>query len=145
MLTIFVSTSGVSTILRSKDILDIDRFWDEELTRANKGRLFGCSFDGLSSDRSGISDAKVQGLIGNHSYSVLRAQSCNDKPWGNSEWTGKWSDGSKEWTQGWLQFLAQLGHEFGDDGQFVMECKDPECLSQSYVSIYCVLTQTRIG
>ncbi len=39
-----------------------------------------------------------------------------------SEWTGRWSDGSKEWTQEWLHFLPELGHEFGDDGQFVMEC-----------------------
>ena len=43
-------------------------------------------------------------------------------PWGKSEWTGRWSDGSKEWTQEWLEVLPTLGHTFGDDGQFVMEC-----------------------
>jgi len=71
----------------------------------------------------------VQGLIGNHSYSVLRAVPCNGKrfvvvrnPWGKSEWTGRWSDGSKEWSQEWLEYLSELGHQFGDDGQFVMEC-----------------------
>lgn len=149
--TSVLTTSGVSTVLRSKDILGIDRFWNEELTRATKGRLFGCSFDDLSSDRSGISGAKVQGLIGNHSYSVLRALACHGKrfvvlrnPWGNSEWTGKWSDGSKEWTQEWLPFLTEMGHEFGDDGQFVMECRDPRAFNALRPFIF-VLAQTRIG
>jgi hypothetical protein len=57
----------------------------------------------------------VQGLIGDHAYSVLRAIECNGKrfvvirnPWGKSEWTGRWSDGSKEWTQEWLQCLPTL-------------------------------------
>lgn len=131
-------TGGVSTVLQSKDILDPDRFWDEELSRANKDRLFGCSFNGLDSTRNGVSDTKVQGLIGNHAYSVLRAVEVKGKrfvvvrnPWGKSEWTGRWSDGSKEWTQEWLEALPALGHQFGDDGRFVMEYSDwLECFAQ---------------
>ena len=72
----------------------------------------------------------MDGLIGSHSYSVLRAVECKGKrfvvvrnPWGRSEWTGRWSDGSKEWTPEWLEILPDLQHEFGDDGQFVMECE----------------------
>jgi hypothetical protein len=72
----------------------------------------------------------VDGLIGGHAYSILRAVEFNGKrfivlrnPWGKSEWTGRWSDGSKEWTKEWLLALDELKHEFGDDGQFVMECK----------------------
>ena len=42
-------------------------------------------------------------------------------PWGRTEWTGPWSDGSKEWTPEWMQLL---GHTFGDDGQFWMTYKD---------------------
>jgi len=117
--------------IQSKDILDIDRFWKEELLRANTDRLFGCSFDEVSSTRNGLYGLSAQGLIGNHAYSVLRAVESNGKrfvvirnPWGKSEWTGRWSDGSKEWTQEWLQYLPTLGHCFGDDGQFVMECED---------------------
>lgn len=71
----------------------------------------------------------VQGLIGDHAYSVLRAVEVKGKrfvivrnPWGKSEWTGRWSDGSKEWTSEWLEAMPSLGHVFGDDGQFVMEC-----------------------
>ena len=48
---------------------------------------------------------------------------CSSDLWGMSEWTGRWSDGSKEWTQEWLEILPKLGHTFGDDGQFVMECE----------------------
>ncbi|KAF9552247.1 cysteine proteinase [Agrocybe pediades] len=127
-------TGGVSTVLLSKDILDTDKFWDEELARANKDRLFGCSFNALDSSRRGFTDTGpvfVQGLAGNHSYSVLRAVECKGKkfvvvrnPWGKTEWTGRWSDGSKEWTKEWLEILPTLGHQFGDDGQFVMEYSD---------------------
>ncbi|KAF9461870.1 hypothetical protein BDZ94DRAFT_1310221 [Collybia nuda] len=124
-------TGGVSTVMRNKDIFDTDRFWNEELLKANQDRLFGCSFESLDASRSGVHDAKVDGLIGSHAYSVLRAVECKGKrfvvlrnPWGNTEWTGKWSDGSKEWTSGWLEILPLLGHEFGNDGQFIMEYND---------------------
>jgi len=73
---------------------------------------------------------EVQGLVANHAYSVLRAVECKGKrfvvvrnPWGRKEWTGPWSDGSKEWQGEWLDILPELGHVFGDDGQFVMECE----------------------
>ncbi|KAJ7880174.1 cysteine proteinase [Mycena leptocephala] len=113
------------------DILDIDKFWTEELLKANKDRLFGCAFNALDGTRSGDWDATINGLHGNHAYSVLRAVDVKGKrfvvvrnPWGQSEWTGPWSDGSKEWTTEWLAALPELGHSFGDDGQFVMEYKD---------------------
>ncbi|KAG6837412.1 hypothetical protein H0H93_010030 [Arthromyces matolae] len=75
--------------------------------------------------------ATVNGLMGAHAYSVLRAVEYNGKrfvvvrnPWGASEWTGPWSDGSKEWTEDWLPALKALNHAFGNDGEFVMEYKD---------------------
>jgi hypothetical protein len=113
-----------------QDILDPDRFWKEELLLANQDRLFGCANDGLDTTRSGDWSATVNGLIGSHAYSVLRATEYNGKrfvlirnPWGQSEWTGPWSDGSREWTPEWLSALPALGHHFGNDGQFVMECE----------------------
>ena len=119
-----------SQLTSQQDILDPDRFWDEELLRATKDRLFGCSFNDLDSTRSGVTGAQVQGLVGSHAYSVLRAVEVKGKrflvirnPWGKSEWTGRWSDGSKEWTREWLEAMPLLGHVFGDDGQFVMECE----------------------
>ncbi|KAF8662801.1 hypothetical protein AX16_001083 [Volvariella volvacea WC 439] len=124
-------TGGVSSFIPSKDILDIDRFWQEELLRANHDRLFGCAFDALDSTRSGNPDITVNGLYGSHAYSVLRAVEVKGKrfvvirnPWGKNEWTGPWSDGSKEWTTEWLETLPIIGHNFGNDGQFVMEYQD---------------------
>jgi hypothetical protein len=100
------------------------------LLKANKDRLFGCAYQGLNTWRSGEWDAKISGLISNHAYSVLRAVEYNGKrfvvvrnPWGQSEWTGRWSDGAKEWTGEWMGALKVLGHEFGDDGEFIMECE----------------------
>jgi Calpain family cysteine protease len=118
-----------------QDILDIDKFWNEELLHANTDRLFGCSFDEIDNTRSGEYSANVNGLIGGHAYSVLRAVEYEGKrfvvirnPWGNSEWTGPWSDGSKEWTADSLPLLKALDHSFGNDGEFVMECRFSFCL-----------------
>ncbi|KAH6906590.1 hypothetical protein BKA70DRAFT_1493113 [Coprinopsis sp. MPI-PUGE-AT-0042] len=125
-------TGGVSLTFNSKDILDVDRFWKEELEKVNKDRLFGCSFQTLNTpdDEDGDDPPVVEGLFGSHAYAVLRAVECKGKrfvvvrnPWGKGEWS-RWSDGSKEWTQEWVEILPQLGHSFGDDGQFVMEYKD---------------------
>lgn len=126
-------------LLVYQDILDIESFWKDELLKANTDRLFGCSFDNLDTTRSGsYVPPTVNGLIGGHAYSVLRAVECNGKrfvvvrnPWGRSEWTGPWSDGSKEWTKEWLGVLEELGHGFGNDGEFVMECMYPTSWSSS--------------
>ncbi|KAL0068058.1 hypothetical protein AAF712_004962 [Marasmius tenuissimus] len=125
-------TGGVSTYLPTKDILNVDRFWEEELLKVNTGdRLFGCIYNPLDRSRSGEDTINFNGLFGSHAYSILRAVEVKGKrfvilrnPWGESEWTGPWSDGSKEWTPEWLEVLPQLGHSFGDDGQFVMEYHD---------------------
>ncbi|KAJ7173341.1 hypothetical protein C8R46DRAFT_946051 [Mycena filopes] len=124
-------TGGVSTFIPTKDILDPDVFWREELLLATKDRLFGCGFDTLDSTRSGNKDITVNGLIGGHAYSVLRAVEYGGKrfvvlrnPWGDSEWHGAWADGAREWTEEWLPALKVLRHSFGNDGQFVMEYSD---------------------
>ncbi|KAG6911017.1 hypothetical protein DXG01_005432 [Tephrocybe rancida] len=124
-------TGGVTSFIYTKDILDTDAFWTNELLHANIDRLFGCAFDNLDSTRSGVAQPTVNGLMGGHAYSVLRAVEYKGKrfvvirnPWGQCEWTGPWSDGSKEWTSEWLAALPLLEHSFGDDGEFVMEYKD---------------------
>ncbi|KAJ3521717.1 hypothetical protein NMY22_g12196 [Coprinellus aureogranulatus] len=125
-------TGGVATNLNARDILDIDRFWKEELSRVNQDRLFACAFDNIDAPEDAPwATPTVQGLFSGHAYAVLRAQEVNGKrfvilrnPWGKTEWNGPWSDGSKEWTPEWLKYLPELKHSFGDDGQFVMEYKD---------------------
>ncbi|KAG9095718.1 hypothetical protein FRC07_011043, partial [Ceratobasidium sp. 392] len=121
-------TGGVSTIFHVHDILDTDQFWEDELSKVNQDRLFGCYLYKLASTDD---DITVNGLFAGHAYSVISAIEVNGKrflrvrnPWGKTEWTGAWSDGSKEWTPEWLALLDKLGHKFGNDGEFLMEYSD---------------------
>ena len=36
---------GVAICMATKDIMDPDKFWKDELMKANKDRMFGCSVD----------------------------------------------------------------------------------------------------
>jgi hypothetical protein len=42
-------------------------------------------------------------------------------PWGETEWNGPWSDGSKEWT---ADAIKKLDYKFGNDGIFWMRYDD---------------------
>jgi hypothetical protein len=42
-------------------------------------------------------------------------------PWGETEWNGPWSDGSKEWT---AEAITKLDYKFGNDGIFWMPYED---------------------
>ncbi|KAF9529604.1 hypothetical protein CPB83DRAFT_852400 [Crepidotus variabilis] len=124
-------TGGVSNLILSRDIFDKDKFWNEELLKANDDRLFGCWFKNLTGMRSGVKNASIDGLVGNLSHSVVKAVEIKGKrfvvlrdPWGDAGWDGAWSDGSKEWTKEWMDILPELGHSFGEKGQFIMEYKD---------------------
>ncbi|KAJ3573577.1 hypothetical protein NP233_g2349 [Leucocoprinus birnbaumii] len=127
----YSSLEGASIIL-PKDILDHDRFWTDELSRANHDRLFSAAYHRYGNARNQEDDLfEIEGLVAGHSYSVLKAIEVGGKrflmlrnPWGKSEWTGPWSDGSREWTSEWLARLPEMGHQFGNDGQFLMEYSD---------------------
>ncbi|CAG8953395.1 hypothetical protein HYFRA_00010143 [Hymenoscyphus fraxineus] len=116
-------TGGVTTELFTTDILDKEYFWKEELMKVNQDFLFGCSssiFRGLHGKRRGVFEG--------HAYSIMKCVEIEGKrfclvrnPWGKGEWTGPWSDGSKEWTPEWMQ---KLDHKFGDDGIFWMTYED---------------------
>ena len=98
--------------------------------KCNQDRLFGCWFKALDGGRTTGKSVTVNGLVGNLSHSVVRAVECKGRrfvvlrgPWGEPEWSGRWSNGSKEWTPEWLEILPDLGHDFTKSSQFVMECK----------------------
>ncbi|DAZ99275.1 TPA: LOW QUALITY PROTEIN: hypothetical protein N0F65_005443 [Lagenidium giganteum] len=117
-----------------RDILDKDRFWKEEMLKVNKELLFAGGITGVAAD-------EVKGIITGHAYSVLKAVEVHGKrlvqlrnPWGQSEWTGAWSDGSPEWTAEWM---TALNHRFGDDGAFWMSYED-------FLKTYTTLDRTRI-
>ncbi|RGP61506.1 hypothetical protein FLONG3_10512 [Fusarium longipes] len=115
-------TGGITSELVTTDILDKEYFWKEQLLKVNDEFLFGCStgiFGGWG---------ERKGIVEGHAYSIQKAVEIDGKrllkvknPWGKHEWTGPWSDGSKEWTAEWLQ---KLNHRFGDDGDFWISYED---------------------
>ena len=114
-------TGGVTSEIFATDILDKEKFWREELMNVNKTFLFGCGqMDGVYGVRRGIQEK--------HAYSIMEAREIDGErllklrnPWGRTEWTGRWSDGSEEWTPEWMH---KLNHKFGDDGVFWISYQD---------------------
>lgn len=120
-------SGGVTTELLASDILDLDGFWDNELSKVNQEFLFGCStglLDGGYGDRDGIEEG--------HAYVVMEARTLKNgtrlvklrNPWGKTKkgiWEGAWSDGSKEWT---TEVQEELGHQFGGDSVFWISYED---------------------
>ncbi|KAK0124621.1 calpain 2, (m II) large subunit [Cadophora gregata] len=116
-------TGGITTEIVSADILDRDQLWTESFLNVNKEFLFGAGtrhYGSSSEDRAG----GRQGIQDGHAYSVLRAVEYKGErllmvknPWGDTEWNGRWSDGSKEWTP---EALKELDFTFGNEGIFWM-------------------------
>ncbi|KAI0909648.1 hypothetical protein F4823DRAFT_418434 [Ustulina deusta] len=120
-------TGGVTTELLASDILDLDEFWEKEVSKVNQEFLFGCStglLDGGYGDRNGIREG--------HAYVVMDARTLKSgerlvklrNPWGKIRkgvWEGPWSDGSKEWNQ---DVKEELGHQFGNDSVFWIRFED---------------------
>ncbi|KAK4613236.1 Calpain-type cysteine protease ADL1 [Fulvia fulva] len=110
-------TGGVAVVLNPEDIMDKERFWREQLSQVNQKYLFG----------GGSKPTGTKGMVGGHAYAVLEAWEEGDlkllklrNPWGEVEWEGDWSDGSKLWTP---EMMIKLKHTFGDDGIFWMSYK----------------------
>jgi hypothetical protein len=119
-------TGGVCRGVYLKDVLDTDRLWGEICRRsADHSTLYAV---GSIQTPDFITS---QSLVGGHAYAVLRTAEYRGKrflvirnPWGDAtEWNGRWSDNSKEWTPEWQPALTILNHKFGQDGQFIMECR----------------------
>ncbi|KAG0205721.1 hypothetical protein BGX28_002739 [Mortierella sp. GBA30] len=115
-------TGGIASMMFTADILDKDRFWDEEMKQVNKATLLGCSinFEEDEPDKHGIQSG--------HAYSVLNVAEYEGErlvhirnPWGKVEWNGDWSDQSEKWTP---DAIKQLKQEDKDDGRFWMPYKD---------------------
>lgn len=120
-------SGGVTTELFTSDILDIDEFWDNEMSKVNQEFMFGASTGLLEhgyGERDGISEG--------HAYVIMEARTLNSgqrlvkmrNPWGKVRkglWEGAWSDGSKEWTK---EAQEELDHKFGSDSVFWISYED---------------------
>ena len=64
-------TGGVTTELFTADILDKDKFWNDELMNVNKLFLFGLAqMGGVTGERKGI--------IEQHAYSIMEAREIDN-------------------------------------------------------------------
>ncbi|KAK9414098.1 putative Calpain catalytic domain-containing protein [Seiridium unicorne] len=120
-------SGGVTTELLGSDILDLDGFWENEVSKVNQEFMFGCStglLDGGYGERNGIREG--------HAYVVMDAKQLKNgerlvklrNPWGKLKkgiWDGPWSDGSKEWT---TAAQEELNHTFGNDSVFWIRYED---------------------
>ncbi|XP_067254862.1 calpain-2 catalytic subunit-like [Chanodichthys erythropterus] len=96
------------------------------------GSLLGCSIDITSSyETEAVTSLK---LVKGHAYSVTGAEEVHFRgnlvqlvrirnPWGQVEWTGAWSDNSKEWDSVKPEEKAKLDYS-AEDGEFWMAYSD---------------------
>ncbi|XP_056228683.1 calpain-2 catalytic subunit-like [Seriola aureovittata] len=96
------------------------------------GSLLGCSIDISSSyETEAITSQK---LVKGHAYSITAAEQVHSSgslvdllrirnPWGQVEWTGAWSDDSREWAGVGPEERRKLDHR-ADDGEFWMSYSD---------------------
>ncbi|KAL6111252.1 capn8 [Pungitius sinensis] len=96
------------------------------------GSLLGCSIDTSSSNETEAITS--QKLVKGHAYSITAAQQVVHlgspvellrirNPWGQVEWTGAWSDDSKDWDGVDPEEKKKLDHS-ADDGEFWMSYTD---------------------
>nr|XP_023422139.1 calpain-13 [Cavia porcellus] len=107
---------------------------------AEEGYLMTCATPKGPTDESEVTE---NGLVSQHAYTVTGAEQIQYKtgweeiirlwnPWGNTEWRGRWGDGSQEWQETQDPRKRQLYHN-KDDGEFWMSCQD---FQENFVSLF---------
>ncbi|XP_057609488.1 calpain-9 isoform X4 [Chionomys nivalis] len=124
-------TGGVAETFQMREAPE--DFYDILEKALKRGSLLGCSIDILDASES---EARTHfGLIKGHAYTVTGLDQVNFQgrriklirvrnPWGQVEWTGRWSDSSLEWRSVDLEEQKRLGHSALDDGEFWMAFED---------------------
>ncbi|XP_008590127.1 PREDICTED: calpain-13, partial [Galeopterus variegatus] len=102
-------------------------------TAARVGSLMTCATPKGLTDEAEVME---NGLVNQHAYTVTGAEQIQYRrgweelirlwnPWGNTEWRGRWRDGSQEWQEAGDQWKSLL-YENKDNGEFWMSCQDFE-------------------
>ncbi|KAJ3613588.1 hypothetical protein NHX12_019834 [Muraenolepis orangiensis] len=127
-------TGGVTEFYEMKEApKELNKIMRKALER---GSLMGCSIDSLVPAR--FETRTTTGLVKGHAYSVTAVEECKQSqakdtkvrlvrlrnPWGQVEWTGPWSDNSKEWTSLSKGEKEKLQHQSAEDGEFWMSFED---------------------
>ncbi|XP_071328332.1 calpain-2 catalytic subunit-like [Trachinotus anak] len=120
-------------IAESYDLKEAPPFLFNIMRKALKlGSLLGCSIDISSSyETEAITSQK---LVKGHAYSITAAAQVHHSsspvellrirnPWGQVEWTGAWSDNSREWDDVQPEEKKKLDH-CAEDGEFWMSYND---------------------
>lgn len=125
-------TGGATTEIYTTNLLNKDKFWYDELRKIGTDFVFSAAAasyrEWRANNNSSVRVERRQGIVSHHAYAILDTYEGHGQrlvkmrnPWGSSEWTGPWSDGSKEWNHEWIE---RLGHKFGDDGIFWIRYDD---------------------
>ncbi|MEW5310132.1 MAG: hypothetical protein WDW38_001959 [Sanguina aurantia] len=101
-----------------------DDVFEVMLKSARSGGIMGAM------SAPGSDSENTDGIVHGHAYSILNVAEVEGvklvqmrNPWGAFEWTGSWSDTSREWS-GHPKIAAALGWADRDDGVFWMEYND---------------------
>ncbi|KAJ8246789.1 hypothetical protein GJAV_G00255420 [Gymnothorax javanicus] len=97
-----------------------------------RGSLLGCSID--ITDSRDMEAVTFKKLVKGHAYSLTGVDEVTYRgsptqlvrvrnPWGEMEWTGAWSDNSREWDSVDRSVRARL-HNRSEDGEFWMSFSD---------------------
>lgn len=117
-----------------KMILDSGEFWKLLWRYDEEGYLLSGSTPGEEWWMDPQELENESSLLPGHSYAIVQIKDIQGhkllniwNPWGNFEWTGRWSDSSPEWTE---DIRAEINPNLGEnDGTFWMCFED-------YVSIF---------
>ncbi|KAM5292653.1 calpain-13 [Ctenodactylus gundi] len=122
-------TGGVVTIINLQsspsDLLMVVKM------AAETGSLMACATPRGPTEGASVME---NGLVSQHAYTVTGAEQIQCRtgweeiirlwnPWGNTEWRGRWRDGSEEWQETQDPWKKQL-YKNKEDGEFWMSCED---------------------
>lgn len=105
------------------DILYSQELWDTLLVYTEEHWIMGCT--SLLKECDKVSDL---GTINNHTYNIINCMEIEEckllqlrNPWGQNEWKGRWTEGSRQWTP---ELIEKIKPNFEDSATFYIDFVD---------------------